>query len=184
MDLIDIDSASPAQRREAARILVEALAHDPTAWKSADAAMVEVDKARDRDNRCAIFAVDGSAMLGWIGAIMRSDSAWELHPLAVDPPRQRGGVGTALIGALERRAAAAGVRSIWVGADDSFEATTIFGRDLYPDPIAALADLEAIRTHPLTFYRRMGFAVCGVIPDSTGPGRHDILLAKRIEASP
>jgi aminoglycoside 6'-N-acetyltransferase I len=36
------------------------------------------------------------------------------------------------------------------------------------------------RGHPLTFYRRHGYRIVGVLPDVNGPGRPDILMAKRL----
>jgi aminoglycoside 6'-N-acetyltransferase I len=34
--------------------------------------------------------------------------------------------------------------------------------------------------HPAVFYRRMEFEVVGLIPDANGPGKPDILMAKRL----
>jgi aminoglycoside 6'-N-acetyltransferase I len=34
--------------------------------------------------------------------------------------------------------------------------------------------------HPAGFYLRMGFKVVGLIPDANGPGKPDILMAKRV----
>ena len=36
------------------------------------------------------------------------------------------------------------------------------------------------RGHALTFYRRHGYRIVGVLPDVNGPGRPDILMAKRL----
>jgi len=38
----------------------------------------------------------------------------------------------------------------------------------------------AARGHALTFYRRHGYRIVGVLPDVNGPGRPDILMAKRL----
>ncbi len=181
MQLIDIRTASDAQLSEAARILVEALAHVPSAWKTHEAAMDEVATFFIDDERRALIACEGAFVLGWIGRIAAYSHCWELHPLVVDPPAQGRGIGTALVHALEQEAALSGVLTITLGSDDDFGGTTIYGRDLGPDPLAPLATLAPIgRGHPFTFYRRLGYAVCGVIPDADGPGRHDILMAKRI----
>jgi aminoglycoside 6'-N-acetyltransferase I len=34
--------------------------------------------------------------------------------------------------------------------------------------------------NPLAFYQRVGFEIVGVIPDANGPGKPDILMAKRV----
>ncbi|MGD2133415.1 MAG: GNAT family N-acetyltransferase [Maricaulaceae bacterium] len=182
MEFVDIRAAPDRHRREATRILVDALAHDPSAWPDIEAAAPTVEKALSRADRRATLALEDGRLVGWIGAIVHSEHAWELHPLVVDSPAQRRGVGSALVARLERDAADAGVASMWLGCDDAFGGTSIFGHDLYPDPLVALGRVRTTSVHPLAFYQRCGFTVCGVIPDSTGPGRHDILMAKRIGA--
>lgn len=181
MNLIDIREASDAQLSEAARILVEALSHVPSAWKTHEAAMDEVASFFIDDERRALLACEGAFVRGWIGRIAVYSHCWELHPLVVDPPAQGRGVGTALVRALEQEAALAGVLTIMLGSDDDFGGTTLFGRNLGLDPLPSLTQIAPTdRGHPFTFYRRLGYAVCGVIPDANGPGRHDILMSKRI----
>jgi hypothetical protein len=34
--------------------------------------------------------------------------------------------------------------------------------------------------HPLAFYRALGYTLVGVVPDANGPGKPDLLLAKRV----
>lgn len=180
MTLIDLKEADDAVRREAARVLIQALAHVPSAWKTPEDADEEIGAFLEQEARCSLVACRGGAVLGWVGAIKVSPHAWELHPLVVDPPVQRSGVGSLLVGALERLAAGKGVLTLWLGSDDDFGGTTLYGRDLFPDPLTALGDLKPVNGHPFTFYRRLGYAVCGVIPDAAGPGHPDILLAKRL----
>ena len=124
--------------------------------------------------------LDGERLAGWIGAIRHSPHAWELHPLVVDPALQRRGYGARLVDALERAALAEGVGTIWLGTDDDFGGTNLFGADLYPDVLDRLATLAPTGGHPFTFYAARGYTVVGVLPDAGGPGRHDILMAKRL----
>jgi aminoglycoside 6'-N-acetyltransferase I len=56
--------------------------------------------------------------------------------------------------------------------------------DLYPDPLSAARDLQDFGGHPFAFYRRLGYAVVGVLPDANGYGKPDILMAKRVGAVP
>lgn len=180
MRLIDLRDADRGQRDEAARILVEALAHAPSAWKTREDADKEVATFLVDDDRRAWLACDENAVLGWIGRVASYTCVWELHPLVVDPPMHGRGIGTELVAALEKSAAEAGILTITLGSDDDFGGTNLFGRDLGPDPLPALAGLASAKGHPFTFYRRLGYAVCGVVPDANGPGRHDILMSKRI----
>ena len=37
--------------------------------------------------------------------------------------------------------------------------------------------------HPAGFYMRQGFEIVGLIPDANGPGKPDILMAKRVSGN-
>lgn len=178
--LIDIREANAAQRDEAARVLVSSLAHVPSAWKDLESAGAEVSSFIKDADRAAILAVHGHTVYGWIGGIRQSEFAWELHPLVVDPRFQRQGIGTQLVNALEAKARAEGALTIWLGTDDDFGGTNLFGKDLYPDVLSMLQALRATAGHPFTFYQGLGYTVTGVFPDVDGFGKHDILMAKRI----
>jgi aminoglycoside 6'-N-acetyltransferase I len=180
VDTIAFDAMSAAQREDAAAILLAALAHVPSAWKDMTAAREEVATFFDNPERLAIGAIAGSRLVGWIGGIRQSRHNWELHPLVVHPSDQGCGCGTLLVAALEAAARRDDVCTIWLGADDDFGGTSLFGQDLFPDVLEHLRRLEPTGGHPFTFYRRLGYTVVGVLPDADGPGKHDILMAKRI----
>jgi len=169
---------------EAARILQAATAHLPSGWPTWEAALAEVNSFVESPERFALGAFEGTALRGWIGAVRHAKFQWELHPLVVDPPFQRQGWGTRLVRALEEEARAAGVITIWLGADDEFGGTSLYGRDLYPDVLGALARLQETKGHPFRFYQKLGFSVVGVLPDVNGFGKHDILMAKRVAGMP
>jgi aminoglycoside 6'-N-acetyltransferase I len=169
------------QRQQAADLLVKGFTHSPSGWGDTQEAHAEVDRFSTEPDRDAFAAVSGSSVVGWIGRIQHSAQAWELHPLVVEPSKQRSGVGTLLIAALETAARNAGVCTVWLGADDDFGGTNLFGTDLYPNVLEHLAQLSPATGHPFTFYRDRGFSVVGILPDVDGVGRHDILMAKRIE---
>lgn len=180
MQLIDLRQADGRQRRAAAAILRRALAHAPSAWHDDAAAAAEVATFVDNPNRLALLALANGRVRGWIGAIRHSEHAWEMHPLVVDPDCQGQVWGRRLVHGLEAAARAAGVVTIWLGTDDDFGGTSIYGQNLYPDVLAHLQHLHVTSGHPLAFYMRLGYAVTGVLPDVNGPGRHDIIMAKRL----
>jgi len=180
--LVDLKDLSLAQQGEAARVLREALA--PITASFQETADAEVQGFLTEPDCGAIAALDGDKVVGWIGWLKGYPTAWELHPLAVDPPRQRQGVGAALVAALEDRARASGVLTLWLGADDETGGTNLFGRALFPNVAGRMDGIEAGPPHPLEFYRRQGFEVVGLIPDANGPGRPDILMAKPVAPSP
>ncbi len=181
MRIVDLASLFDSQLQDAARILRDALAHMPSAYNESGAAEAEVRSFLDDPSRFALAALDGDQLLGWIGGIRENYShAYELHPLVVDPPEQRRGIGSALVAALETQARSEGAITLYLGTDDDFGGTNLFGRDLYPDVLSKAAQLALTGVHPLTFYLRLGFEVVGIIPDANGFGRPDILMAKRI----
>jgi aminoglycoside 6'-N-acetyltransferase I len=102
----------------------------------------------------------------------------------VAPDRQRRGTGSALLAALEARARDEGVLTLFLGSDDDYGGTSLFGRNLWPDVASHIASTEAtMRGHALTFYRQRGYEVVGLLPDVNGAGRPDIMLAKRLSAA-
>jgi aminoglycoside 6'-N-acetyltransferase I len=182
--ILPFDDLNETQIEQAADVSINALFHVPSAWHDVESATAETAQFVSAEDRVAFAALDGNNLVGWIGALHEYDYAWELHPLVVAPSHQRQGLGTALIKRLEDAARAAGIASIWIGTDDDFGGTNLFGRDLYPDVLANLARLAPTsKGHPYAFYIKCGYMVVGVLPDVDGPGRHDILMAKRIVAA-
>lgn len=70
--------------------------------------------------------------------------------------------------------------TLWLGTDDDDGRTSLGGVDLYPAVLDQLAAIRNLGGHPLGFYQRVGFTVVGCLPDANGPGKPDILLAKRV----
>ncbi|WP_337186231.1 GNAT family N-acetyltransferase [Phenylobacterium sp.] len=176
---VDFPDLSPEQRAEAVRVLREAFADRPGTFE--DEADAEVESFLEDEDRAAFAAVEGGRVVGWIGRVATYDHAWELHPLAVDPAFQRRGIGAALTRELEARAKAAGVLTLYLGTDDEYGGTNLFGAALYPDVAGKIAGVRATaRGHPFAFYRRLGYEIVGLIPDANGPGKPDILMAKRL----
>lgn len=181
MDIRDLAGADAALESQMAALLTEGFAGAAfTNWPPPGEAEATVREALVAPN-IALGVFAGSALIGWIGGQpIYAGHTWEVHPLVVAPDRRGRGAGRALVAALEARAAAAGASTLFVGSDDEKSATTIGSRDLYPDPLAALAELKDLKDHPLSFYLKAGFTVTGVLPDANGPGKPDIFLAKRV----
>jgi len=181
-DIVRFDKLSPRQRDEAAQVLNIALAPLSMAYREIEAAKAEVDTFFDDPERFALAAIEDGHVAGWIGAICAYDHGWELHPLCVHPTHQRRGLGRLLVRALEDAGRAENIRTIYLGADDEFAGTTAAGVDLFTDLASHIRNIEVTGSgaHPLAFYRKVGFSVVGLLPDVNGPGKPDILLAKRV----
>lgn len=184
MEIVDFGALDPARHADAARILRDALAHLPSAYGAPGEAEAEVALRRADGDWLGLAALEGERLVGWIGAIRTYSHGWEIHPLVVAPDRQRRGIGAALLAALEARARSEGVLTLFLGSDDDYGGTSLFGRDLWPDVVSHVAATEATtRGHALTFYGRHGYQVVGLLPDVNGAGRPDILLAKQLKTS-
>jgi aminoglycoside 6'-N-acetyltransferase I len=91
------------------------------------------------------------------------------------------GIGRALVTALEERVRQRGALTLYLGTDDAgpVPGTSAGGVDLFPGVASHAANLNVVN-HAVAFYRRLGFEVVGLIPDANGPGKPDVLMAKRI----
>jgi aminoglycoside 6'-N-acetyltransferase I len=182
MRIIDLSAADEQMIHQAAGLLVEGFRiHWPDAWPDVDRALQEVRESLgpDRISRAAVD--EDGAVLGWIGGVCEYDGhAWELHPLVVRPDRQRQGIGRALVRDLEEQVRLRGGCTLYLGTDDQDGMTTLAGVDLYPDVGAHVARIRNLKGHPYEFYQKLGFVIVGVIPDANGPGKPDILMAKRV----
>jgi aminoglycoside 6'-N-acetyltransferase I len=184
MEIVDFAGLTPDRHAEAARILRVALAHLPSAYNAPGEAEAEVALRAADSDWLGHAALEDERLVGWIGAIRTYSHGWEIHPLVVAPDRQRRGVGSALMAALEARARREGVLTLFLGSDDDHGGTNLFGRDLWPGVVSHIAATEATaRGHALTFYRRHGYEIVGLLPDVNGAGRPDIMLAKRLTPS-
>lgn len=185
MVIVEFDDLAPEDWTKAATVLRSALDRSPFGYRDPGAAEAEVELRRLQDEWLGYAALEGDDMAGWIGALRTYSHGWEIHPLVVAPAWQRRGVGSSLLAALEARARAEGVLTLFLGSDDDYGGTTLFGRDAWPDVLGAARDVEASAAgHALGFYRRRGFEVVGLLPDVNGPGKPDLMMAKRLRGTP
>jgi aminoglycoside 6'-N-acetyltransferase I len=124
---------------------------------------------------------DAARVAGWIGgqATYRGH-VWELHPLVVRRDCRGQGLGRSLVSDFEEQVRLRRGSTIYLGADDEDNRTSLGGVDLYPDPLAAAAQIQNVGRHPFEFYRKVGFVIVGVLPDANGFGKPDIFMAKRV----
>lgn len=184
MQIAGFETLTSAQHVEAATILRAALARLPSGYQGPGEAEAEVALRCSQDEWLGYAALEGERLAGWVGAIRTYAHGWEVHPLVVAPDRQRKGIGSALLEALEERARSEGVLTLFLGSDDDYGGTNLFGRDLWPNVVGHAKAAEATTYgHALTFYQRHGYEIVGLLPDVNGPGRPDLLLAKRLLAT-
>jgi GNAT superfamily N-acetyltransferase len=176
--IVDLDRS---HRDRCAQLLVDGFReHWPQAWPTLDAALEALDEVV-RDGAAARVALDDDgSVLGWAGLLFRYARVWELHPLVVDETARGRGIGGALLVDIERIATERGGLTLLVGSDDEDDMTSIFGIDMYPEPLVHLARIEDRKRHPFGFYLRCGYSIVGVVPDANGFGKPDIQLAKRL----
>ncbi len=165
-----------------ARILFESFRDlSPTWLETFDAARQAVVESLEPDGIGRVLVV-GDQVAGWVGIRHDYGSVWELHPLVVAVGFRGRGFGRALVGDVEALAAARGGLTMLLGTSDEAGRTNLSGRDLFPDPLAALGNVVVTGAHPLPFWIALGYTVVGVVPDAEGPGKPTIHLAKRLRS--
>jgi len=182
MRIIPLTADHPTAVQQAAALLNGAFReHWPDAWPDMEAALEEVHECLEAENICLVALDDDARVLGWIGARPAYGvTGWELHPLVVDPARQGQGIGRALVSALEAQVREQGGVTIFLGSDDEDGMTSLAGVDLYPDVAGHIRSIRNLKRHPFEFYQKLGYTIVGVIPDANGPGKPDIMMAKRV----
>jgi len=90
------------------------------------------------------------------------------------------GIGKRLVNALEDEIARRGGITVYLGSDDEFGTTSLYGVDLYDGTFEKIENIRNVNGHPYTFYEKLGYKIVGVLPDANGIGKPDIWMAKRI----
>jgi aminoglycoside 6'-N-acetyltransferase I len=163
--------------RTAAQLLVELFPH---AWPTTQDGLEEMQECLVEE-RLNYAAFHENVLIGFIGAIPQyQKSGWELHPLVIDKKYQGKGIGRILIEKLEELVRFNGGVMMYLGSDDEFGTTSLFGKDLYMNLYEQIQHIENISNHPYEFYQKQGYHIVGVIPDANGLGKPDIMLGKRL----
>ncbi|UCF26738.1 MAG: GNAT family N-acetyltransferase [Chloroflexota bacterium] len=182
MKIIDLADRDAETIHEVAKLLMIGFeTHWPNAWPNMEAALNEVEESLEPERISRIAVNEQGKVLGWIGGICEYEGhAWQLHPLVVHPDYQNTGIGRALVTDLETLIHQRGGTTIYLGTDDEDGMTSLSNTDLYPDVFEHLAQIKNLKRHPYEFYQKLGFTIVGVIPDANGPGKPDIMMAKRV----
>lgn len=184
--IIDVTPDDPALLDHVADVLVDGFTGTGAdVWQTREDALETVVESLAEDRISRICLDHDGRVLGWISAVETYDGwVWEIHPLVVRRDCQGRGVGRALVLDLEQQVRGRGGMTVCLGTDDENGRTTLGGADLYPDPLGAASSLRDLDGHPFEFYRRLGYAVVGVLPDANGYGKPDIFMAKRVGVVP
>ena len=168
--------------QQTAQLLVDAFReHWPDAWPTLEEGLKEVQEMLETGRICRAAVDEKANLLGIIGGIPGYDgNVWELHPLAVQPSLQGQGIGRALVQDFEQQVRSKGGLTITLGTDDEDGMTSLSNTDLYDNLWEKVRDIRNFKRHPFEFYQKMGYTITGVVPDANGPGKPDILMAKRV----
>jgi aminoglycoside 6'-N-acetyltransferase I len=182
MKIITLTKEDGHLMQQAAQLLVDAFVeHWPEAWPSLDAALKEVHEMLEADRICRAAIDEDGKLIGVIGGISQYDGhVWELHPLAVQPNMQGGGIGKILVEDLEEQVRSRGGLTISLGSDDEDDMTSLSNVDLYEDLWDKIKNVRNLKRHPFEFYQKMGYVITGIVPDANGPGKPDIIMSKRV----
>jgi aminoglycoside 6'-N-acetyltransferase I len=182
MEITTLTSDNDHLIHQAAQLLVDAFhEHWPDAWPTMEEGLKEVGEMLETGRICRVAVDEKGNLLGIIGGIPGYDgNVWELHPLAVQPFLQGQGIGQRLVEDFEAQVRSKGGLTITLGTDDEDGMTSLANTDLYENLWEKIRDIRNLKGHPFEFYQKMGFIISGVVPDANGPGKPDILMAKRV----
>jgi len=182
MEITTLTSDNDRLIHQAAQLLVDAFReHWPDAWPTMEEGLKEVGEMLEMDRICRVAVDEKGSLLGIIGGIPGYDgNVWELHPLAVQPFLQGQGIGRRLVEDFEAQVRSKGGLTITLGTDDEDGMTSLANTDLYENLWEKIRDIRNLKGHPFEFYQKMGYIISGVVPDANGPGKPDILMAKRV----
>lgn len=181
MQIDDVDPQDKATIEQMAEALVVGFREH--SWPDLASARAEVLEALEPGKICRVAYHMDRSVLGWIGGHHSYARVWELHPLVVHPQAQGRGIGRALVADFEVQVQQRGGMTILLGSDDEDDMTSLSGVDLYDQTWAHIAGIRNLRGHPYEFYQKCGYTIVGVVPDANGPGKPDILLAKRVAST-
>jgi aminoglycoside 6'-N-acetyltransferase I len=182
IEIHNLDAEDADRQQQVANLLMLGFSKiSPNAWPTLESALDEVMESLEKDRISRLAVSERGDVLGWISGIRRYEGfTWELHPLVVHPEYQRQGIGTRLVRDFEEQVRLRGAVTIYLGTNDESQMTSVGGVDLYPDVLQHISQIRNLRAHPFEFYQKLGFEVVGIIPDANGPGKPDILMAKRV----
>lgn len=187
MKIIKLERNNKAHIEQAAYLLTVGFKQlSPNSWTNMQDAHQEVYEFFGPGRICRLAIDENDQVVGWVGGIREYDGhVWELHPLVVNPDMQRNGIGRALVLDFENQVRELGGDTVILGTDDEMAWTSVSNQDLYTDIhkfIREIRNLSHQQEHPFNFYRKLGYSVVGLIPDANGPGKPDILMAKRMNS--
>ena len=182
MEITTLTSDNDRLIHQAAQLLVDAFReHWPDAWPTMEEGLKEVGEMLETGRICRVAVDEQGSLLGIIGGIRGYDgNVWELHPLAIQPFLQGQGIGQRLVEDFEVQVRSKGGLTITLGTDDEDGMTSLANTDLYENLWEKIRDIRNLKGHPFEFYQKIGYIISGIVPDANGPGKPDILMAKRV----
>jgi aminoglycoside 6'-N-acetyltransferase I len=180
MRIENLDPTDNALLEALARLTHGAAAtHAPNWLPTLEDAREEVSDATQAGRVTRVLFDNHANPIGWVSTFHTYGAVWEIHPLVVDVNHHRKGHGARLLADIEGLAVSRGAGVLIVGTSDETGATNLSGKDLYLDPIGAMASMTFDPSHAVSFWLRMGYSLVGITPDAEGPGLPSINLAKR-----
>lgn len=175
MNIKLFDKSNEQYINEAADLLASCFPHSYS-----NCSIEEMIAILDKE-RLAVMAIEDNHLIGFAGAIPQYGvTGWELHPLAVNERFRNKGIGSQIVSKLEQEVMAHGGIVMYLGTDDEFGKTSLFGVDLFDDLFGKVQNIKNIGDHPYEFYQKIGYKIVGVIPDANGLGKPDIWMAKKL----
>lgn len=134
------------------------------------------------DSKINLISInDKNEILGWICGIENYNlHVWEIQPLVVKESFQNKGLGRLLLSEFDKEVYKRNGVTIILGIQDENHETSLSDVDIYDNTLKKIKKIKNLKHNPYEFYLKNGFTIVGVIPDSNGIGKPDILMSKRV----
>ncbi len=169
--IIDLKAADSERIAHIAKFLIDGFSDTGSdVWQTRDEALLFVRESLQKERISRVALENSERVIGWIGgrATYRG-RVWELHPLVVRRDCRGQGVGRALVNDFEEQVKVRGGSTIYLGTDDENGRTSLGGMDLYPNPLAAAAQIQNLSvTTRSSFIGRLASQSSACFPTRTG----------------
>lgn len=147
-----------------------------------DTAINTVQKSLDNTKINLIAIDERNEVIGWICGIENYNiHIWEIQPLVIRNDYQHKGLGSLLLSEFEKEVFLRKGITIILGIQDENHETSLSNVNIYDNTLKKIKKIKNLKHNSYEFYLKNGFSIVGVIPDSNGIGKPDILMAKRVK---
>lgn len=180
MRIVDLCNEDDGVVEQVATLLMGGVfAHQSHTWTDKTTALDEIGESFEANHISRVGFDDSGKLLGWAaGYSIYNGYIWQVYPLALTAFNLD--IGHRLLQDFEEQVRAHGGLGILLSIDVELTLPTLHEKDLSTDPWQHIISLQHLDNHRIEFFRQLGFAIVGIIPNAQGRGKPNILLERSV----